>query len=143
MTKPTNQRINLYDESGADPINSDGRGGGRGEGAEYLVESATSRHISNTYASLDRPFVESQKILKNKRAHLHQPLYNSEDFTFLGGLSAHFSRATTIKKKRYRLGHKPRTSGPLSPTPFLAAVQCPNYSPNRAVVEITETDSFL
>lgn len=47
------------------------------------------------------------------------------------------------KKKRYRLGHKPRASGPLSPTPFLAAVQCPNYSPNRAVVEITETDSFL
>ena len=34
-------------------------GGGRGEGAEYFVESATSRHISNTYASLDRPFVES------------------------------------------------------------------------------------
>lgn len=104
MTKPKNERINLHDESGADPINSDGRGGGRGEGAEYLVESATSRHISNTYASLDRPFVEigekSQKILKSKRAHLHQPLYNSEDFTFLGGLSAHFSRATTVKKKK-------------------------------------------
>lgn len=54
-----------------------------------------------------------------------------------------FPEPRQSKKKRYRLGHKPRASGPLSPTPFLAAVQCPNYSPNRAVVEITETDSFL
>ena len=81
---------------------------------EYLVERATSRHISNTYASLDRPFVEigekSQKILKSKRAHLHQPLYNSEDFTFLGGLSAHFSRATIVKKKKKKVQVRPQTA---------------------------------